>query len=68
MTNMIYGGLRTINVDEDMTNADWTKQTWDLAFEYGSDEFLEWLKQQNMTLAQFKKLPAYTLGIEGLRE
>lgn len=65
MTNMIYGVPVRIKVDEDLTNADWTKQTWDLPFEYGSDEFLEWLKRQDMTLAQFKKLPAYTLGVLG---
>lgn len=60
-----YGAPTRISADSDFLNADWTKQVWDLPFEYGTDEFLEWLKKQGMTLAEFKKLPAYRLGVLG---
>lgn len=62
-TILRYGEHSHINADADLLNADWTKQAWDLPFEYGSQEFLGWLKQRGMTLAEFKKLPAYKLAI-----
>lgn len=62
-TILRYGERGRINADSDCLNADWSKQTWDLPFEYGSDEFLEWLEGRGVTLAQFKKLPAYKLGV-----
>lgn len=44
-------------------NANWTKKTWDLPFEYGSKEYKEWLKFKHMTDAEFKKTPTYRLCI-----
>jgi len=52
-----------LNLDADLIFSDWTKQTWDLPFEYGSEEFYEWLEGNGMTLAEFKKLPVYTLAL-----
>ena len=49
--------------DEDLQNADWTKQTWDLP-EYGSDEFNEFLVHNGITLEQFKKLPVYLHAVK----
>ena len=51
-----------LNIDADLSNADWTKQSWDLP-EYKSKEFMDWLKFSGMTLEQFKKLPVYKLNI-----
>ncbi len=50
--------------DADLRFADWTKKTWDFPFEYGSEEFYEWLRRSGMTLAEFKKLPCYYLALE----
>lgn len=55
--------MDSIDMDALLDNADWTKQTWDLPFAYGSDEFRDWLKAQGMTLAEFKRLPAYRLAL-----
>ncbi len=46
------------NIDSNLNDADWTKQSWDLP-EYGSKEFNNFLKESGMTLEKFKKLPVY---------
>jgi hypothetical protein len=51
------------NIDSVLTNADWTKQSWDLP-EYKSKEFMDWLKSTGMTLDAFKKLPVYKINLE----
>jgi len=56
-----------LNIDAILENTDWTKQTWDLPFEYGSKEFLEWLKRSGMSLGQFKRLPVYKHYIKNKR-
>ena len=52
-----------LNIDADLSNADWTKQSWDLP-KYKSKEFMDWLKFSGMTLAQFKTLPVYKLAVQ----
>lgn len=54
---------KTINIDENLNDADWTKRTWDLP-EYGSKEFEEFLKSSGQTLESFKKLPVYKWAVE----
>lgn len=44
--------------DRDITNADWTKRTWDLPA-YGTSAFQNLLRRSGMSLAHFKKLPIY---------
>ena len=51
-----------LNIDANLENADWTKQSWDLP-KYKSKEFMDWLESSEMTLAQFKKLPVYNLNL-----
>jgi len=46
------------NLDSDLENADWTKQSWDLP-KIGSPEFEAFLEDMGMSLEEFKKLPAY---------
>lgn len=55
------------NIDADLENADWTKQTWDLP-KYKSKEFMDWLRFSGMTLTQFKKLPVYQLNKDKLEK
>jgi hypothetical protein len=50
--------MAKMNLDADLSNADWTKQSWDLP-RYGSKKFEEYLKQSGMTLEEFQKLPVY---------
>jgi hypothetical protein len=52
-----------INLDEDSRNSDWTRVNWPLP-RYKSAEFMAFLAQQGMSLAQFKTLPVYGFGIE----
>jgi hypothetical protein len=59
-------GSPIIYPDQDLHNADWTKQSWDLP-PYGSDEFNEWLKRSNYSLDQFKKTPCYMHMMEKKR-
>lgn len=46
--------MKTISIDADTENADWTKQEWDLP-PYKSGEFLEMFPD----LDAFRKSPAY---------
>ena len=47
-----------LNIDGQLHNADWTKQSWDLP-PYKSDKFMNQLEKNDMTLEEFKKLPVY---------
>ncbi len=51
-----------INVDQDLHNADWTKQSWDLP-PYKSKKFNDYLKTSGMTLDSFKRLPVYRSAV-----
>jgi len=46
-------------LDEDIENADWTKQSWDLP-PYKSEEFNKVVKD----LGEFRKLPIYRNAVE----
>ena len=54
-----------INLDENIENADWTKQTWDiLTDEDGNeieteDDLKRYLRRQGISYTEFKKLPVY---------
>jgi len=48
----------TVKIDADLLNSDWTKQSYDLPTGKELDEFL---KLNDMTMDDFKKLPAYYL-------
>jgi len=50
--------MKAIEIDADLLNSDWTKQSYDLPIGKELDEFL---KLNNMTMDDFKKLPAYYL-------
>jgi len=47
-----------LNIDANLENADWTKQTWDLPA-IDSQEFKDLLKSWGITMEDFKKLPVY---------
>lgn len=47
-----------INIDSNLENSDWTKQSNDLP---EGKELEEYLKSIGMTMDEFKKLPAYYL-------
>jgi len=53
--------MAIIEIDADLENSDWTKQSYDLPTGKELDRFL---KLQGMTMAEFKKLPAYYLPKE----
>ena len=55
-----HGGV--VDLDADLANADWTKQSWDLLGFENADQFRAWLKAQGMTVEEFKRLPAWTLA------
>ena len=50
--------MAIIEIDADLENSDWTKQSYDLPTGKELDEFL---KLNDMTMEDFKKLPAYYL-------
>jgi hypothetical protein len=52
-------GMRTVGVDEDLHNSDWTKQSWDLP-PYKSKEFME----QVHDLEAFKITPVYLHAVK----
>jgi len=50
--------MTTVKIDADLENSDWTKQSYDLPTGKGLEDFLE---LNDMTMDDFKKLPAYYL-------
>ncbi len=50
--------MAIIEIDADLENSDWTKQTNDLP---SGKELEMLLESQNISMAEFKKLPAYYL-------
>ncbi|MBW1643546.1 MAG: hypothetical protein JRJ76_11965 [Deltaproteobacteria bacterium] len=54
--------MAIIKIDADLLNSDWTKQSYDLPT---GKELEEFLKLNDMTMDDFKKLPAYYLPKEG---
>lgn len=52
-----------INLDANLFNADWTKQTWDLP-PYKSEEFMAYLQATGSTLERFRQLPVYQFAVE----
>ena len=53
--------MLTLYPDADLSNADWTKQSWDLGID-NVEDLRAWLKRQGMTVAAFKALPVYKLN------
>lgn len=51
-----------VRLDQNLNNADWTKQSWDLLGVNTKQELKEYLKESGMTMAEFKKLPVYKLN------
>ncbi len=51
--------MEPVDIDRNLEDADWVKQSYDLP-EKG-EELEEFLKSIGMTMADFKKLPAYYL-------
>ena len=51
--------MEPVDIDRSLEDADWVKQSYDLP-EKG-EELEEFLKSIGMTMADFKKLPAYYL-------
>lgn len=54
-----------LDIDADLTNADWPKQSWDLPVSTVG-ELRRHLKAQGITIAQFKRLPVYRLNVSKL--
>jgi len=52
-----------LNIDAQLHNADWTKQSWDLP-PYKSEEFMEHLENTGMTLEHFRTLPVYEFAVD----
>jgi len=50
--------MKTIKIDASLENSDWTKQSNDGLTRKNLEDFLE---LNNMTMDDFKKLPAYYL-------
>lgn len=49
---------RLVNLDEDIENADWVKQSWDLP-DINSEDFKKYLENEDTSMEDFKKLPVY---------
>ncbi len=52
-----------INLDEDIGNADWTKQSWDMLGVEDEEDLMEHLDKIGMDLEQFKQLPVYRRNV-----
>lgn len=57
--------MKPISLDASLTNADWTKQSWDLAA-MDLPSLRVQLAAENMPAEEFKRLPVYRLNVEKL--
>lgn len=48
-----------VRPDEELINADWTKQTWDLPFEPDSPEQAAYCEALGISEDAFRRLPVY---------
>lgn len=53
-----------LSPDHELSNADWTKQSWDLLEINNAADLKVYLTAEGMTVANFKKLPVYLLNKE----
>lgn len=53
-------GMKPVNLDAQLENADWTKTAWDLP--RTEKEFREHLEATGQTVEHFKTLPVYGLN------
>lgn len=51
-----------IDVDVNLEDADWTKQTWDIPAN-DVEELREFLRAHKISVRDFKRKPAYTLNV-----
>jgi hypothetical protein len=51
-----------IDVDANLEDADWTKQTWDIPAS-DIEELREFLRAHRMTVREFKRKPVYKLNV-----
>ena len=51
--------MAAIQIDANLENSDWTKQSYDLPT---GEKLKQFLKLNGMTMDDFKKLPAYYLS------
>lgn len=49
--------------DAQLSNADWTKRTWDIYDIHSADQMRSYLKATGSTVEAFKKLPVYKATI-----
>lgn len=54
----------TINIDADLSNADWTKGTWDLTGIDSVEKLRDMLAQRGESVAAFKKRPVYRMNLK----
>ena len=57
--------MPVVNIDANLENADWTKQSWDIPA-HSVKDLRAWQKRQGMTIAHFKRLPVYRFNVEKL--
>lgn len=56
---------KAVDIDADIDNADWTKQSWDLPCRT-LDDLREYLRQTGTSVAEFKRLPVYRFNVDTL--
>ena len=52
-----------LHPDADLSNADWTKRSWDLPI-HDAEGLQRWLAAKGVTLAHFKTLPVYRFNVD----
>ena len=57
----------TIRPDEQLENADWTKQTFDILGFASADEMRAWIEASGLTVEEFKRLPAFRAAVASAR-
>lgn len=60
----LHFGVKMIDADADLTNADWPKQTFDFPGITNVDETRRYLEATGTTIEAFKKRPVYKLNVD----
>jgi len=60
--------MKAINLDAQLSNADWCKQTWDIPDITTEEQLKAYLKRKHITWGHFKVLPAYQGWLNRVKE
>jgi hypothetical protein len=60
----LHSGIKQLEADADLANADWPKRSFDFPGITNADEMRRYLQATGTTIEAFKKRPVYKLNVD----